>query len=105
MKTKKNYSIIYFFLLQIRRNKGNLPAAELDIQWTTKREVELEDRTLTESNEKLERNLNVSIERDEETEDFLSADWAIAEKDTEVTAAIAKGEEEENPNSALLYRK
>lgn len=67
--------------------------------------MELEDRTLTESNEKLERNLNVSIERDEETEDFLSGDWAIAEKDTEVTAAIAKGKEEENPNSALLYRK
>lgn len=67
------------------------------IQWTTNRELELEDRTLTESKEKFERNLNVSIERDDETDDFLSADWAIAEKDTEVTAAIstARVEDEE----------
>lgn len=62
-------------------------AAELATQWTTKREVELEDRALIESKEKLERNLNVSIERDDDIVDFRSADWAIAEKDTEVTAA------------------
>lgn len=70
------------------------------MQWTTMREPEpeLEARKLRESKAKFVRKRNASeveekqrAEEEEALNAFLSGDWPIAEKESEVTAAIAGG--------------